>query len=122
MAIPNQDPKVVTDNYDPAWGIWSKTCQMLKAAGNGNGPWVDIRTLKSFTIQHTGTFGGASVQLKVTNHPDPVNDTNESGFALGAAVTSASMSAVMSGPYRFARVEVTGGTGNAINSILHGVS
>lgn len=113
-------PANCTDSNNPTWGVLSRSYALLSKAGNGNGPWLDTRILKQSTAHVKGTFGGGTVQLMASNDPDPVV-SGDAGIAIGAAASSAGFISI-TGPYRWVRAVVNGGTNPSINAVLHGVA
>jgi hypothetical protein len=108
------------DSSNPSWGVLVRSYNLLKAAAAGNGPWVDVRAMSNFSVHLYGTFGGASVSLYASNDSDP-NLSGDTGIVIGSSSTSAGMQ-TLTGPYRWIRAVVTGGTSPSINGVLHGAA
>ena len=111
------------DSFTPSWGILSRTFDLLpgdSGEADGNGPWVDVRCLKKLSCQVSGSFGGGTVQLYGSNHPDPVHDETEVGVAIGTAFSAAGLQK-FDGPYRYIRAVIADATNPAAKAFLHGV-
>lgn len=109
------------DTTNPVSGVLHRSYDLLKNAGDKSGPWRDIRALHKMNIHFYGTFDGGSVQLYVSNDPDP-ETSEDDGIAIEAAVSEAKM-VTIAGPFRYIRaVSSNAGEDTAINVALHGVA
>lgn len=108
------------DSHNPVWGVLARSYQLLNnVTADGNGAWCDVRALKQFTVHAYGTFAGATVSIYASNDSDP-NSSGDSGVLLGTAFGAAGVQP-FTGPYRWVRAVVAGGSGEDLDAVLHGV-
>ena len=106
-------------------GNYGKRAKLLDAVPSSKatanvyvGPWVDVSTLKSASVEVKGTFTG-TVNIEGVNHDNP--QSGDTGFALVTAPTAAALVSLTM-PIRYVRARVSGFTAGTVSAFLLGVA
>lgn len=114
VQVPN-----VLGNYGRGAKLVDNVPSTAATAGVYVGPWVDVSTLKSATVDVNGTSFVGTVNIEGSNLDNPVSASN--GNALCTPLTGSGFSALIM-PVRYARARISGFTGGSVSVQLHGVS